>query len=132
MLGFCLLRHTVSTIFHLSWFLVAFLRLLKFIYLLPEGMDDASIIMMASSICSLILDLTSEEALLNHPDFISGDVGNLSKLIRRSFVMCGQVITGLCFSCFVVAWIDWLLFHSLGLLISNFIIRSCAPSPSPI
>lgn len=103
MLGFCLLRHTVSTIFHLSWFLVAFLRLLKFIYLLPEGMDDASIIMMASSICSLILDLTSEEALLNHPDFISGDVGNLSKLIRRSFVMCGQVITGLCFSCFVVA-----------------------------
>ncbi|PHT36769.1 hypothetical protein CQW23_24469 [Capsicum baccatum] len=53
-------------------------------------MDDVSIIMMASSICSLILDLTSEEALLNHPDFISGNISSLSKLIERSFGMCGQ------------------------------------------
>ncbi|XP_069144323.1 uncharacterized protein [Solanum lycopersicum] len=68
----------------------SFIRLLVALSRWAEGMDDASIIMMASSICSLILDLTSEEALLNHPDFISGDVGNLSKLIRRSFVMCGQ------------------------------------------
>lgn len=68
----------------------SFIRLLVALSRWAEGMDDASIIMMASSICSLILDLTSEEALLNHPDFTSGDIGNLSKLIRRSFVMCGQ------------------------------------------
>ncbi|XP_060208842.1 uncharacterized protein LOC132636153 isoform X2 [Lycium barbarum] len=55
-----------------------------------EGTDEASIVMMASSICSLILDLTSEEALLNHPDFTSGNIGSMSKLIERSFAMCGQ------------------------------------------
>lgn len=69
-------------------------------------MDDASVIMMASSICSLILDLTSEEALLNNPDFTSGDIGNLSKLIRRSFVMCGQVIHSLMLQLFCYCLID--------------------------
>ncbi|KAK4729774.1 hypothetical protein R3W88_022762 [Solanum pinnatisectum] len=68
----------------------SFIRLLVALSHWAEGMDDASIIMMASSICSLILELTSEESLLNHPDFTSGDIGNLSKLIRQSFVMCGQ------------------------------------------
>ncbi|KAJ8554401.1 hypothetical protein K7X08_025079 [Anisodus acutangulus] len=55
-----------------------------------DGRDDACIIMMASSICSLILDLTSEVALLNHPDFTWGNIGSLSKLIGLSFAMCGQ------------------------------------------
>ncbi|KAJ8536803.1 hypothetical protein K7X08_035204 [Anisodus acutangulus] len=68
----------------------SFIRLLVALSHWVEGTDDASIIMMASSICSLILDLTSEVALLNHPDFISGDIGSLSKLIGRSFAMCGQ------------------------------------------
>ncbi|XP_055820220.1 uncharacterized protein LOC129889101 isoform X2 [Solanum dulcamara] len=68
----------------------SFIKLLVALSHWAEGMDDASVIMMAASICSLILDLTSEEALLNNPDFTSGDIGNLSKLIRRSFVMCGQ------------------------------------------
>ncbi|CAN4076898.1 unnamed protein product [Withania somnifera] len=58
--------------------------------LLLKDMTDASIIMMASSICSLVLDLTSEEALINHPDFTSRNIGSLSKLIGRSFAMCGQ------------------------------------------
>ncbi|KAJ8538844.1 hypothetical protein K7X08_032313 [Anisodus acutangulus] len=68
----------------------SFIRLLVALSHWAEGTDDASIIMMASSICSLILDLTSEEALLNHPDFTSGNIGSLSKIIGRSFAMCGQ------------------------------------------
>ncbi|KAM3288109.1 hypothetical protein P3S67_021539 [Capsicum chacoense] len=68
----------------------SFIRLLVALSHWAESMDDVSIIMMASSICSLILDLTSEEALLNHPDFISGNISSLSKLIERSFGMCGQ------------------------------------------
>ncbi|XP_059288446.1 uncharacterized protein LOC132041769 isoform X2 [Lycium ferocissimum] len=68
----------------------SFIRLLVALSHWAEGTDEASIIMMASSICSLILDLTSEEALLNHPDFTSGNIGSLSKLIERSFAMCGQ------------------------------------------
>ncbi|PHT37642.1 hypothetical protein CQW23_21215 [Capsicum baccatum] len=68
----------------------SFIRLLAALSHWAEGMDDVSIIMMASSICSLILDLTSEEALLNHPDFTSGNISSLSKLIERSFGMCGQ------------------------------------------
>lgn len=66
------------------------IRLLVALSHWAEDMDDASIIMMASSICSLILDLTSEEALINHPDFTSGNIGSLSKLIGRSFAMYGQ------------------------------------------
>ncbi|KAM3339965.1 hypothetical protein P3S68_029835 [Capsicum galapagoense] len=68
----------------------SFIRLLVALSHWAESMDDVSIIMMASSICSLILELTSEEALLNHPDFISGNISSLSKLIERSFGMCGQ------------------------------------------
>ncbi|XP_060211625.1 uncharacterized protein LOC132639160 [Lycium barbarum] len=67
-----------------------FIRLLVALSHWAEGTDDASIIMMASSICSLILDLTSEEALPTHPDFSSGTTVTLSKLIARSFAMCGQ------------------------------------------
>lgn len=47
--------------------------------------------MMASSICSLILGATSEAALLNHPDFDIGKLNSLSKLIKRSLTLCGQV-----------------------------------------
>nr|XP_009788558.1 PREDICTED: neurochondrin isoform X2 [Nicotiana sylvestris] len=68
----------------------SFIRLLVALSHWAEGTDDASIVMMASSICSLILDLKSEEALLNHPDFAAGNITSLSKLIGRSFAMCGQ------------------------------------------
>ncbi|XP_009630626.1 uncharacterized protein [Nicotiana tomentosiformis] len=68
----------------------SFIRLLVALLHWAEGTDDASIVMMASSICSLILDLKSEEALLNHPDFAAGNITSLSKLIGRSFAMCGQ------------------------------------------
>ncbi|OIT08226.1 PREDICTED: neurochondrin isoform X1 [Nicotiana attenuata] len=68
----------------------SFIRLLVALSHWAEGTDDASIVMMASSICSLILELKSEEALLNHPDFAAGNITSLSKLIGRSFAMCGQ------------------------------------------
>lgn len=47
--------------------------------------------MMASSICSLILNSTSEEALLRYPEFNTDDLIALSKLMKRSLVTCGQV-----------------------------------------
>ncbi|CAK9173781.1 unnamed protein product [Ilex paraguariensis] len=46
--------------------------------------------MMASSICALILDSTSEEALLYHPNFGRGNLISLSHLIMRSLAKCGQ------------------------------------------
>jgi hypothetical protein len=46
-----------------------FVDVLKALAFWSENIDDMSTMMMASSICSLIFDYTSEEALLNHPDF---------------------------------------------------------------
>lgn len=54
---------------------------------------EPSVIMMASSICSLILDSTSEEALLRHPDVCADDIIALSQLMKRSLVSCGQVFS---------------------------------------
>lgn len=42
---------------------------------------------MASTICSLILDSTSEEALVRYPEF---NLVALSQLIKRGLVSCGQ------------------------------------------
>lgn len=53
--------------------------------------DDSSDIMMASSICSLIFDYTSEEALLNHLNFDHRTFNCLSRLIARSLATCWQV-----------------------------------------
>lgn len=63
-----------------------------------EETIDPSIVMMASSICSLLLDTTSEEALLRHPDFNTNDLIALSRLMKRSLVTCSQVIP-LCIIC---------------------------------
>ena len=49
-------------------------------------------IMMASSICSLILDSTSEEALMRYPEFNADDLVALSLLMKRSLVTHGQVL----------------------------------------
>ncbi|OMO90747.1 Neurochondrin [Corchorus olitorius] len=49
---------------------------------------------MASSICALVFDLTSEDALLNHPGFSSTYLDSLSRLIARSLASWGQGMSG--------------------------------------
>ncbi|KAF5205070.1 neurochondrin family protein [Thalictrum thalictroides] len=55
-----------------------------------EFVTQPSVTMMASSICSLIFESTSEEALLTHPDFKLRTMNNLSQLITRSLTACGH------------------------------------------
>ncbi|KAI3908430.1 hypothetical protein MKW92_001016, partial [Papaver armeniacum] len=55
-----------------------------------ENINDQSIIMMASTLCSLIFDSTSEEALVNHPNVGHIILNKLSQLIVRSLVTYGQ------------------------------------------
>lgn len=57
-----------------------------------EKKNDPSSIMMASSICALILGSTSEEALLCHPDFDIDSLISLSQLMKKSLAICSQVI----------------------------------------
>ncbi|KAL6345454.1 hypothetical protein AAG906_017173 [Vitis piasezkii] len=52
--------------------------------------DEPSIVMMASSICALIFDHTSEQALLNHPNIDHSTIASLSQLIVRSLATCAQ------------------------------------------
>ncbi|GLT76142.1 hypothetical protein SLA2020_478180 [Shorea laevis] len=67
-----------------------FYNLLKALVLWTGDTNDPSVIMMASSICTLILDFTSEDALLNHPNFDSNCLISLSQLIARSLASWGQ------------------------------------------
>ncbi|GMY29228.1 neurochondrin isoform X1 [Fagus crenata] len=67
-----------------------FVHLLKALAYWTEGTEDPSILMMASSICALIFDFTSEEALLNHPNFDPSSLNSLSRLIARSLALCEQ------------------------------------------
>ncbi|KAI7987574.1 Neurochondrin [Camellia lanceoleosa] len=67
-----------------------FVRLLRALVYWTGDTDDLSVIMMASSICTLIFDSTSEEALLQHPSFDRSDLISLSQLIVRSLAICGQ------------------------------------------
>lgn len=60
--------------------------------------DDLSAIMMASTICALIFDSTSEEALLQHSSFDKRLLNRLSQLIARSLTISGKVN---CFSCLI-------------------------------
>ncbi|KAG8656828.1 hypothetical protein MANES_03G012200v8 [Manihot esculenta] len=55
-----------------------------------EDANDPSILTMASSICALLLDYTSEEALLNHPNFGSSSLDHLARLIARSLTFSEQ------------------------------------------
>lgn len=59
--------------------------------MVAENTNDLSVLMMASSICALVFDFTSEEALLNHPDLSSSCLNSLSRLIARSLASWGQV-----------------------------------------
>ncbi|KAI3467982.1 hypothetical protein Pfo_024645 [Paulownia fortunei] len=65
-------------------------KLLQALSRWTEEAIDPFVIMMASSICSLILDSTSEEALLRHPDFNTNNLIALSQLMKRSLISCGQ------------------------------------------
>ncbi|CAJ2662891.1 unnamed protein product [Trifolium pratense] len=67
-----------------------YVDLLKALASWSENTDDMSSMMMASSICSLIFDYTSEEALLNHPDFNHGTLSSLYQLISRCMASSEQ------------------------------------------
>lgn len=67
-----------------------FVHLLKALANWTVDMEDPSVFMMASSICALIFDFTSEEALLNHPNFDYSSLNGLSRLIARSLATRGQ------------------------------------------
>lgn len=67
-----------------------FVCLLGALALWAGGTSESSVIMMAASICSLILDSTSEGALLQHPSFDSTDLSRLSQLIAKSLTLCGE------------------------------------------
>ncbi|PKA47464.1 hypothetical protein AXF42_Ash020193 [Apostasia shenzhenica] len=61
-----------------------FVRLLQELCFWAESSSDPSVIMMAATICSVVFDLTSEENLLNHPEFHHGALESLTQLIVRS------------------------------------------------
>lgn len=67
-----------------------FIKLLGVLSQWGNNAGDPSILMMAASICSLILDLksSSEDSLLCHPEFSKHDLINLSKLINKSLGFC--------------------------------------------
>ncbi|XP_021276278.1 neurochondrin isoform X2 [Herrania umbratica] len=67
-----------------------FYNLLKALAIWTEDTNDLSVVMMASSICTLVFDFTSEDALLNYPDFSSSCLNSLSRLIARSLDSWGQ------------------------------------------
>ncbi|XP_031279769.1 neurochondrin [Pistacia vera] len=66
------------------------LHLLKALAYRTDNTDDTSVIMMASSICALIFDMTSEEALVKNPNFDNNSLNSLSRLIARSLASWGQ------------------------------------------
>ncbi|XP_011081496.1 uncharacterized protein LOC105164540 isoform X2 [Sesamum indicum] len=75
------------------WFSLDNISSVKLLQALAHWTEDALdqfVIMMASSICSVILDSTSEESLLCHPDFSTEDLIALSKLMKRSLETCCQ------------------------------------------
>lgn len=65
-------------------------KLLKALANWTEGINDPSVIMMASSICSLLFDFTSEDSLLRHSNFDDRTLTSLSRLIARSMASWGQ------------------------------------------
>ncbi|KAJ9559378.1 hypothetical protein OSB04_013992 [Centaurea solstitialis] len=61
-----------------------FIKLLGVLSSWAEDAVDCSSTMMASSICALILDSTSEAVLQSHPHFNRNNLISLSRLMRRS------------------------------------------------
>ncbi|KAL2489543.1 neurochondrin family protein [Forsythia ovata] len=85
-LNFLLKREQI----HVSLDDPSFVKLLQALSHLTEKKSDPSSIMMASSICALILDSTSEEALLRHPDFDIDSLISLSQLMKKSLDICSR------------------------------------------
>lgn len=56
-----------------------------------DSTDEMSSMMMASSICALVFEYTSEEALLNRPDFNYSTLRTLYLLIARCLTSSEQV-----------------------------------------
>ncbi|ESQ53973.1 hypothetical protein EUTSA_v10024640mg [Eutrema salsugineum] len=67
-----------------------FSRLLKALAFWADGTNDPSVVRMAGSICSLIFDFTSEDALLKQPNFNGSSLDSLARLIARSLSSSGQ------------------------------------------
>ncbi|CAN6911033.1 unnamed protein product [Brassica oleracea] len=67
-----------------------FSSLLKALAYWADGTEDPSVVMMAASICSLICDFTSEEALLKQPSFNGSSLDSLARLIARRLSSSGQ------------------------------------------
>ncbi|KAK8966359.1 hypothetical protein KSP40_PGU005832 [Platanthera guangdongensis] len=61
-----------------------FLPLMQKLCLWAENNSDPSIVMLASSICALVFDLTSEKNLLNRTEFNRSTLEGLSQLFIRS------------------------------------------------
>ncbi|PIA45639.1 hypothetical protein AQUCO_01600098v1 [Aquilegia coerulea] len=55
-----------------------------------DSISDSSVIMMASTICTLLFDSTSEKALLNYPDFKLSTLSSLARLVTRSLTTYGK------------------------------------------
>lgn len=68
----------------------SFIKLLSALSHWTEDRGDPDSLMMASSICALILDSISEETLIRHPDLSNDDLVSLSQLMKRSLAMCGK------------------------------------------
>lgn len=85
-LNFLLKREQLGFPLENSWSV----RLLRALTRWIEDTIEPSVIMMACSICSLILDSTSEEALLRNSDFSADDIIALSQFMKRGLVSCGQ------------------------------------------
>lgn len=68
----------------------AIVDLLKALAYWSENTNEMSNIMMASSICALIFDYTSEEALLSHLDFDYSTLNSLYRLIGRCLASSEQ------------------------------------------
>ncbi|KAK9130530.1 hypothetical protein Sjap_011017 [Stephania japonica] len=65
-------------------------QLLRALAYWTENIHDPSVITMASTICSLIFDSTSERDLLSHPEFGLDLLNKLSQLIATSLATSGQ------------------------------------------
>ncbi|KAL1210380.1 hypothetical protein V5N11_006711 [Cardamine amara subsp. amara] len=70
-----------------------FSSLLKALAYWADHTNDPSVAMMAASVCSLIFDFTSEDALLKQPDFNASSLDSLARLIARSLSSWGQDIS---------------------------------------
>ncbi|XP_038899673.1 neurochondrin isoform X2 [Benincasa hispida] len=68
----------------------SFILLLEAIATSTEDTKEPSVIMMAASICALIFDFTSENALLSNPSFADKSLDKLCRLFSRIFALSRQ------------------------------------------